>query len=125
METGYSLCKQGMEPIVNGDLVLLKVGCMWPPCPGCGSGIWPRTGWGWRPVLLKTYVNPRQHQAARYLTANWQLVGETQARGARGKAPAKLPQQVSVLPLHPQWKRILAEGQLVPFIEMVGRTAQL
>ncbi len=65
---------------------------------------------GWRPVLLETYVNPRQHQAACYRAANWQLVGHTQARGARGKAPAKQPKQVYVLPLHPQWKRILAQG---------------
>ncbi len=65
---------------------------------------------GWRPVLLETFVDPRQHQAACYRAANWQLVGQTQARGARGKAPAKQPKQVYVLPLHPQWKRMLVEG---------------
>ena len=72
-------------------------------------GDWER--WhGWRPVLLETYVNPRQHEAACYRAANWQLVGQTQARGARGKVPAKRPKQVYVLPLHPHWKRILLEG---------------
>ncbi len=62
---------------------------------------------GWQPVLLETYVNPREHSAACYRAANWQLVGQTQARGARGKAPAKQPKQVYVLPLHAQWKRML------------------
>ena len=65
---------------------------------------------GWRPVLLETYVNPRQHQAACYRAANWQLAGRTQARGARGQAPAKRPKEVYLLPLHPHWKRILLEG---------------
>ena len=69
---------------------------------------------GWQPVLLETYVNPRQHDAACYRAANWQLVGQTQARGARGKAPAKRPKQVYVLPLHPQWKRILLAGPSRP-----------
>ena len=49
------------------------------------------------PVGLETYVNPRQHPAACYPAANWQLVGRTQARvGAAGPllpAPLLPPQQ--------------------------------
>ena len=45
METGHSLSGQGMEPIVNGDLVLLKLGCMWPPCLGADSRTGRRTCW--------------------------------------------------------------------------------
>ena len=76
-------------------------------------GDWER--WhGWRPVLLETYVNPRRHQAACYRAANWQLAGRTQARGARGKAPAKRPKEVYLLPLHPHWKRILLQGPRPP-----------
>ena len=72
-------------------------------------GDWER--WhGWRPVLAETFVNPRRHQAACYRAANWQRVGSTRARGARGQAPAKKPKEVYVLPLHPQWKRILLTG---------------
>ena len=65
---------------------------------------------GWRPVLLETYVNPREHEAACYRAANWRLAGLTEARGARGKAPAKRPKQVYLLPLHRHWRRILLEG---------------
>ena len=65
---------------------------------------------GYRPVLAETFVNPRQHRASCYRAANWQLVGRTQGRGARGKAPAKRPKDVFVLPLHPRWREILLRG---------------
>ena len=69
-------------------------------------GDWER--WhGWRPVLLETYVNPRQHQAACYRAANWRCVGRTQARGERGGVAAKRPKEVYLLPLRRDWQRIL------------------
>ena len=72
-------------------------------------GDWER--WhGWRPVLAETFVNPRRHEAACYRAANWQRVGSTQARGARGAVAAKQPKQVYVLPLHRKWRRILLAG---------------
>ena len=65
---------------------------------------------GYRPVLAETYVDPRQHQGTCYRAANWQCVGQTQARGAMGGVPAKTPKDVYVYPLHADWRRILQQG---------------
>ena len=65
---------------------------------------------GCRPVLAETYVDPRQHQGTCYRAANWQCVGQTQARGAMGGVPAKTPKDVYVYPLHADWRRILQQG---------------
>ena len=43
-------------------------------------------------------------------TANWQFLGMTKGRKARGTAPAKTPKGVYVYPLHPDWRTILLHG---------------
>ena len=65
---------------------------------------------GYQPVLAETYVDPRQHQGTCYRAANWQCIGQTQARGAMGGVPAKTPKDVYVYPLHAGWRRILQQG---------------
>ena len=61
-------------------------------------------------MLVETYVDPRRHQGTCYRAANWQCVGQTQARGAMGGVPAKTPKDVYVYPLHADWRRILQHG---------------
>ncbi len=65
---------------------------------------------GYRPVLVETFVDPERHKATCYRAANWQCLGQTQARGARGGVEAKTPKQVYVQPLHRDWQAILRQG---------------
>ena len=56
---------------------------------------------GWRPVLLETYVNPRQHQAACYRAANWQLAGAASSMcAARAKVGTGVFRRIHAAVLH-------------------------
>ncbi len=65
---------------------------------------------GYRPVLVETFVDLEQYKATCYRAANWQYLGQTQARGAMGGVAAKTPKGVYVHPLHPDWRTILLHG---------------
>ena len=71
-------------------------------------------GWqqrhGYRPVLVETFVDLERYRATCYRAANWQFLGMTKGRKARGTAPAKTPKGVYVYPLHPDWRTILLHG---------------
>ncbi len=57
--------------------------------------------WGFEPVLLETFVDPRHHAGTCYRAAGWQLLGQTSGRGlARpGLSYQSTPRQVWVKPL--------------------------
>ncbi|MBK7677471.1 MAG: DUF4338 domain-containing protein [Candidatus Accumulibacter sp.] len=57
--------------------------------------------WGFEPLLLETFVDPRHHAGTCYRAAGWQLLGETSGRGlARpGQSYHSTPRQVWVKPL--------------------------
>ena len=94
---------------------------------------------GYRPVLVETFVDLERYRATCYRAANWQFLGMTKGRKARGTAPAKTPKGVYVYPLHPDWRTILLHGpgaaarpgplakprQLVPPPEAEDRFVQL
>ena len=94
---------------------------------------------GYRPVLVETFVDLERYRATCYRAANWQFLGMTKGRKARGTAPAKTPKGVYVYPLHPDWRTILLHGpgaaarpgplakprQLVPQPEAKDRFVQL
>ena len=61
---------------------------------------------GERPVLVETYVG-QQHMGTCYRASNWLYLGQTQARGAWGGAPAKTPKAVFVYPLQRDWRTVL------------------
>ena len=61
---------------------------------------------GERPVLVETYVG-QQHKGTCYRASNWLYLGQTQARGAWGGAPAKTPKAVFVYPLQRDWRTVL------------------
>ena len=65
---------------------------------------------GYRPVLVETFVDLERYRATCYRAANWQFLGMTKGRKARGTAPAKTPKGVYVYPLHPDWRTILLHG---------------
>ena len=42
-----------------------------------------RARWGYRPVLMETFVDPAQHRGVCYRAAGWQLIGQTTGEGLR------------------------------------------
>ena len=60
-----------------------------------------RDHWGFEPLLLETFVDPRHYAGTCYRAAGWQLLGETSGRGlARpGQSYQSTPRQVWVKPL--------------------------
>jgi len=65
---------------------------------------------GVRPVLVETYVS-QPYAGTCYRASNWRYLGQTQARGAMGNAPAKTPKAVFVYPLQRDWQAILLAPQ--------------
>ncbi len=65
---------------------------------------------GIRPVLAETYVSDA-HKGTCYRASNWLYLGQTQARGAWGGAPAKTPKAVFVYPLQRDWQAVLLGPQ--------------
>jgi hypothetical protein len=68
--------------------------------------------YGYRPVLLETYVQAERFGGICYRAANWQPVGMTRGRGRndRGHACARAPKQVLVLPLCQEARARLCEA---------------
>lgn len=67
--------------------------------------------YGYRPVLLETFVDPRRYRGTCYRAANWIYVGKTKGRGKRDRnnrciLPIK---DVFLLPLHHRFREILCE----------------
>ena len=57
--------------------------------------------WGYRPVLMETFVDPRQHRGVCYRAAGWCVIGKTTGRGLRlsGHEYRSTPKLVLVRPL--------------------------
>ena len=71
--------------------------------------------WGFEPLLLETFVDPRHYAGTCYRAAGWQLLGETSGRGlARpGHVYHSTPRQVWVKPLAADSReRLCAPGGL-------------
>ena len=69
--------------------------------------------WGFEPLLLETFVDPRHYAGTCYRAAGWQLLGQTSGRGlARpGQTYQSTPRQVWVKPLSDDWRaRLCAAG---------------
>ena len=62
--------------------------------------------WGFEPLLLETFVDPRHYAGTCYRAAGWELLGETSGRGlARpGQTYHSTPRQVWVKPLSADWR---------------------
>jgi hypothetical protein len=65
--------------------------------------------WGFAPVLMETFVDPRHYAGTCYRAAGWELLGETSGRGlARaGKAYQSTPRLAWVKPLAGGFRRVL------------------
>ena len=74
---------------------------------------WQRQ-WGFSPLLMETFVDPRRYAGTCYRAAGWQLLGETSGHGlARpGKSYRSTPRLVLVKPLAEDFRHLLCAAPL-------------
>ena len=70
--------------------------------------------WGYRPVLLETFVDPRRFQGSCYRAAGWELLGHTTGEGLvrPGKEYRTTPKLIFAKPLQADFRRLLCSDQL-------------
>jgi hypothetical protein len=69
--------------------------------------------WGYRPVLMETFVDPRHYEGSCYKGANWLCLGETTGEGLvrQGKRYRTSPKKIFVRPLVKEFRTLLcSEG---------------
>jgi hypothetical protein len=76
--------------------------------------------WGYRPVLLETFVDPERYRGTCYQASGWELLGQTTGRGLA--RPGKVYQSAAKL----VYVRVLREGfrELLCSEALVGRQVE-
>ena len=71
--------------------------------------------WGYRPVLLESFVDPARYRGTCYRASGWELVGQTSGRGLarRGKQYRSSVKLVFVRPLVAAFRELLCSEALV------------
>jgi hypothetical protein len=71
-------------------------------------GDWEKR-WGYRPVLLETFVDPRQHEGSCYKGAGWEEVGMTSGEGLvrPGQRYSTTPKKIFLKPLCKDFRALL------------------
>lgn len=66
--------------------------------------------WGYRPVLLETFVDPERYAGTSYQAANWRYLGMTTGHGRprRGKGYETTPKKIFVKPLAEDFRAALS-----------------
>jgi hypothetical protein len=77
------------------------------------SADWQRQ-WGFSPLLMETFVDPRRYAGTCYRAAGWKLLGETSGRGLvrPGKSYRSTPRLVLVKPLDEDFRSLLCAAPL-------------
>ena len=72
------------------------------------------TRWGYRPVLIETFVDPEQYAGICYQAAGWEKLGMTSGVGITrpGKHYSTSPKNIFVKPLHRHFRDLLSSQQL-------------
>ncbi len=70
--------------------------------------------WGYRPVLMETFVDPQQYAGTCYQAAGWQNIGMTRGEGITrpGKHYTTCPKSIFVKPLNQQFRTLLCSERL-------------
>ena len=70
--------------------------------------------WGFRPVLLETFVDPQRFHGGCYRAAGWELPGRTTGAGLvrKGKQYQTSPKLIFTKPLQADFRRLLCSNQL-------------
>ncbi len=68
--------------------------------------------YGYRPMLIETFVDPSRFAGTCYRAANWHFVGHTEGRGRLGSTPDRPPTKKEILlyPLQADWRQCLTGG---------------
>jgi hypothetical protein len=76
--------------------------------------------WGYRPVLLETFVDPERFHGGCYRAAGWELPGRTTGAGLvrKGKQYQTTPKLIFVKPLQKDFRRLLCSDQLKGRVEL-------
>ena len=70
--------------------------------------------YGYRPVLLETFVDPTRFAGTCYRAANWQFVGHTAGRQrTKEQAAPPSPKEIYLYPLQADWRQRLTSGHQV------------
>ncbi len=69
------------------------------------------TLYGYRPVLLETFVDPDKYKGTCYIASNWQCLGKTQGRKSKKISDSRSKKDVYVYPLRHNFKSILINGK--------------
>ncbi len=74
---------------------------------------WQRR-WGYRPLLLETFVDPAHFQGRCYRAAGWELLGRTTGEGLvrPGRRYQTRPKLIFAKPLQADFRRLLCSDQL-------------
>jgi hypothetical protein len=69
--------------------------------------------WGYRPVVVETFVDPERYTGTCYRAANWLYVGDTTGTGLarQGKSYTSSPKKIFVLPLVPDFRTVLCSNK--------------
>lgn len=108
--------EQRLEWIVNNNRFLLL-----PWVQACQLGCWAlgrvarqlpadwQARYGYRPVLLESFVECDRFEGTCYRAANWLCLGQTLGRGKleKGHSPVLPIKRIFVRPLHPDFRAVL------------------
>lgn len=70
--------------------------------------------WGYRPVLLETFVDPKYYRGSCYRAANWHYLGMTTGQGLvrEGRSYTTCAKKIFVKPLAKNFRSLLCSDQL-------------
>jgi hypothetical protein len=70
--------------------------------------------WGYRPLLVETFVDPERYEGSSYKAANWHYLGMTTGRGLprKGKSYTTSPKTIFVQPLVKDFRERLCSEHL-------------
>ena len=75
--------------------------------------------WGYRPVLMETFVDPARYHGSCYKASNWEYLGMTTGEGLvrKGKKYTTTPKMIFVKPLAKEFRSLLCSDQLKGRVE--------
>ena len=76
--------------------------------------------WGYRPLLMETFVDPRHREGSSYKAAGWEYVGMTTGEGLvrEGSSYRTTPKMIFMKPLAEEFRELLCS------LELVGRVPE-
>lgn len=115
--------RANLHKVVANSRFLLRPGVRVPHLASHVLGLAARTvaadwecRYGYRPVLLESFVDERAYAGTCYRAANWQRLGETAGRGRQDRYCERTVgrKAIYVLPLEKGWRRALYAGAQRP-----------